>query len=79
MVTSILDSVEGEREFLSRCLNLSADFNVRVCVGRHLANNTIFINIVTILWALKITPPKDSNGKPIIPNTDTVVNDGLVM
>jgi hypothetical protein len=75
---SISDSVAGEREPLLG-FNVFAHRYARICVGRHLANNTIFINIVTVLWALKIEPPKDFNGKAIIPNTDTVVNDGLVM
>ncbi|KAJ4487213.1 cytochrome P450 [Lentinula edodes] len=31
-------------------------FGRRVCVGRHVADNALFINICTILWALRIEP-----------------------
>ena len=56
-------------------------FNVyhRICPGRHLANNELFINIATILWAADISAVKDEAGKPIIPNTLETVNNGLVV
>ena len=51
----------------------------RICVGRHMANNAIFINVATILWAANITALKDEAGKPIIPNTLETVNAGVVV
>jgi len=51
----------------------------RICVGRHMANNSIFINIATILWAANIAAPKDGGGEPIVPDTLETVNAGLVV
>jgi len=44
-----------------------------------MANNSVFINIATILWAANVTAPKDEAGKPIVPDTLETVNAGLVM
>ncbi|KAF8510113.1 cytochrome P450 [Hysterangium stoloniferum] len=43
----------------------SFGFGRRICPGRHLAENTIFIIIVSLLKAFRITPKKDMNGNPI--------------
>ncbi|THU89041.1 cytochrome P450 [Dendrothele bispora CBS 962.96] len=37
-------------------------FGHRTCVGRHVANNSLFITIATILWAMTISPIKETNG-----------------
>ncbi|KAA1476608.1 cytochrome P450 [Dentipellis sp. KUC8613] len=34
-------------------------FGRRICVGRHVANNTLFINAAVLLWAANITRVKD--------------------
>jgi len=44
-----------------------------------MANNSVFINIATILWAANITALKDEAGKLIVPNTLETVNVGLAM
>ncbi|KAJ4470435.1 cytochrome P450 [Lentinula aciculospora] len=44
-------------------------FGKRICVGRHVANNTLFIQIAFILWAFNITPELDENGKPNLPDS----------
>ncbi|KAF9058825.1 cytochrome P450 [Rhodocollybia butyracea] len=36
-------------------------FGRRVCVGRHVADNSLFISIATILWALNIVPSADKD------------------
>ncbi|KAJ7112782.1 cytochrome P450 [Mycena crocata] len=54
-------------------------FGRRICVGRHVGNNSLFIDMAYILWALTIAPCKDGNGIPIMPNTEGYVNDGLVL
>ncbi|KAF8634716.1 hypothetical protein AX17_004119 [Amanita inopinata Kibby_2008] len=41
----------------------------RICVGRHVASNSLFINIACLLWAVNITPVNDETGWPIIPDT----------
>lgn len=54
-------------------------FGRRVCVGRHVANNSLFINIATVLWALKIERKKDEAGKLLPLDVDGFVEDGLVV
>ena len=50
-----------------------------MCVGRHVANNSIFISVATMLWALTIEPQRNANGHPIIPSADQIVNTGLIV
>ena len=50
----------------------------RICVGRHIANSSLFIDIASILWAVNIDPVKDEAGKPIIPDTLETSNAGVV-
>jgi cytochrome P450 len=52
-------------------------FGRRICVGNHLANNTLFINTARILWAAKIECARDENGKELPLDTDTFVGNGL--
>lgn len=54
-------------------------FGRRICVGRHVANNSVYIDIVSLLWGTTIAPLKDAQGKPIMPDTEGFVNDGLVL
>ena len=51
----------------------------RICVGRHVANNSVFIDIACLLWATTIAPIKDSEGRPAMPDTEAFINDGLVL
>ena len=44
--------------------------NHRSCVGRYLAENMIFIALVTLLFAFDISPEVDKNGKTIIPEVE---------
>ena len=44
-----------------------------------MANNSVFINVATVLWAANIAPLKDEEGKPIIPNPLETVNAGVVV
>jgi len=34
-----------------------------------MANNTLFLNIATVLWAANISARKDEGGNPILPDT----------
>ncbi|RPD56282.1 cytochrome P450 [Lentinus tigrinus ALCF2SS1-7] len=36
----------------------------RICLGRHLSDASLFINVASVLHVFKITPPLDANGKP---------------
>ncbi|KAH9179333.1 cytochrome P450 [Lactarius sanguifluus] len=54
-------------------------FGRRLCVGRHVANNSLFIDIAILLWALKFERKKDATGKLLPLNVDGFVEDGLVV
>ncbi|KAF8463381.1 cytochrome P450, partial [Russula ochroleuca] len=43
--------------------HFSYGFGRRLCVGRHMANNSLFINIAVILWASKFGRKKDATGQ----------------
>ena len=54
-------------------------FGRRVCVGKHVANNSLFIDFAMMLWACTIEPGKDENGKVIPIDVDGCIEDGLVV
>ncbi|ESK85742.1 cytochrome p450, partial [Moniliophthora roreri MCA 2997] len=54
-------------------------FGRRLCIGRHVANNSLFIDIACLLWAANIRPVKDAQGKPVMPIESVSINDGLVV
>jgi cytochrome P450 len=54
-------------------------FGRRICVGRHVANNSLFIDIAMMLWAMNIERLTDADGKPTHLEVDDCINDGLVV
>ncbi len=54
-------------------------FGRRACVGKHAANDSLFIDIATVLWAARLEPAYDEIGKEILPDTDTPVDLGTVL
>lgn len=49
----------------------------RICVGRHVANNSMFIEMASLLWAFDFSAPTGPDGKPSLPDLDdTVDNEG---
>jgi cytochrome P450 len=54
-------------------------FGRRLCVGRHVANNSLFIDIAILLWATKIERKKDRSGRLLPLDVDGFVEDGLVV
>ncbi|KAF8912667.1 cytochrome P450 [Mucidula mucida] len=52
-------------------------FGRRNCVGRHLAMQTAYIMVSSLLWAFKIEPAHDANGNDITPDplaySDTLI------
>ncbi|KAJ7605462.1 cytochrome P450 [Mycena polygramma] len=54
-------------------------FGRRLCIGRHVANNSLFIDMACILWAANIRPTKDAAGNPVMPIESESINDGLVV
>ncbi|KAJ7509055.1 cytochrome P450 [Mycena galericulata] len=53
-------------------------FGRRVCIGKYFALDNLFINVATTLWMFDIRRTKDLEGRPIIPNEETV-NIGLAV
>ncbi|KAH8982107.1 cytochrome P450 [Lactarius akahatsu] len=54
-------------------------FGRRVCVGKHVANNSLFIDMAMTLWACNIEPGKDEHGNVISIDTDAVMEDGIAI
>lgn len=54
-------------------------FGRRVCVGKHVANNSLFIDFAMMLWACRIEPGKDERGNVIPIDVDGCIEDGLVV
>ncbi|KAI9056287.1 cytochrome P450 [Trametes sanguinea] len=48
--------------------DLPFGFGRRICVGMHLAQNSLFISVARILWAFDILPALGADGKPIMPD-----------
>ena len=51
----------------------------RACVGKHAANESLFIYIATILWAANLETVRDEDGKEVPFDTDTFVDTGAVL
>ncbi|KAI0041516.1 cytochrome P450 [Auriscalpium vulgare] len=54
-------------------------FGRRICVGRHLANNSLFINMAVLLWAANLEGAKDAQGRPAPIDVDGCLEGGLVV
>ncbi|KAH9012295.1 cytochrome P450 [Lactarius pseudohatsudake] len=54
-------------------------FGRRACVGKHVANDSLFITIATVLWAANLERVRDENGKEVTPDTDAFVDTGMVV
>jgi cytochrome P450 len=54
-------------------------FGRRICVGKHLAKDTLFISTARILWAAILQGARDENGNEVPLDTDTFVDTGLVV
>ncbi|KAI0302988.1 cytochrome P450 [Russula brevipes] len=57
----------------------SYGFGRRNCAGRHMANNSLFINIAILLWATKIERKKDASGQFVPLDVDGFVDRGIVV
>ncbi|PIL29212.1 cytochrome P450 [Ganoderma sinense ZZ0214-1] len=51
-----------------RDFDLPFGFGRRICVGMHLAKNSLFISISQILWAFDILPIAKEDGRPMLPD-----------
>ena len=61
-----------------RAGHVSFGFGRRICVGKDLAAESLFIDIVRILWAAKLEPAQDGNGKEVALDIETIVDAGIV-
>jgi cytochrome P450 len=59
--------------------HFSYGFGRRNCVGRHMADNSLFINIAVLLWASKFERKKDASGRFLPLDMDGWVDVGLVV
>ena len=59
--------------------HVSYGFGRRLCVGRHMANNSLFIDIAIMLWATNIERKKDASGEALPLNVDGFVDHGVVV
>ncbi|KAJ8463615.1 hypothetical protein ONZ45_g17518 [Pleurotus djamor] len=50
-------------------------FGRRICVGRHIANNNLFIQFASMAWACNIQAKKDAHGNPIYPDSKDSLSD----
>jgi cytochrome P450 len=53
-------------------------FGNRICIGRHVANDTMFIAFAILLWALEVVPAKDECGKDIPVDVDGYLDNGML-
>ena len=51
----------------------------RMCVGKDLAIQSLFINIACILWAFNIDKALDNEGRPIVPSRSDCIDEGLAV
>ena len=57
----------------------SYGFGRRTCVGRHLANESLFITIATVLWAARLERDHDYSGKEVPLDTDAFFEKGMIL
>ena len=69
---------DGSSSFRTVVFTLTMTVN-RICVGRDLAQQSLFINIATILWGTDITKATDERAQPIIPSPSDLVDKGVVV
>jgi cytochrome P450 len=53
-------------------------FGRRICVGRHVANDTMFIAYAVMLWAMDLAPGKDEQGRDVPVDVDGYLDSGMV-
>ncbi|KAI0066959.1 cytochrome P450 [Artomyces pyxidatus] len=57
--------------------HLMYGFGRRVCVGRHVANDSLFIDMAVMLWACTLEPAKDEGGEVVSIDVDGRIDVGL--
>ncbi|THU85080.1 cytochrome P450 [Dendrothele bispora CBS 962.96] len=52
-------------------------FGQRICAGRYVANNALFIQIAMVLWTMRLEAIKDSTGVPLKPEIHAENSNGI--
>lgn len=58
--------------------HVSFGFGRRICVGKNLANDSLFIKTARILWAASLKCALDENGKELPPDPNAFMDKGIV-
>ncbi|KAI0301682.1 cytochrome P450 [Multifurca ochricompacta] len=58
--------------------HVSYGYGRRLCVGQYLANDSVFINIATMLWAARFEHEKEGNGQEVSLDADSFIGNGIV-
>ena len=53
-------------------------FGKRACIGKYAANDSLFIDMATVLWAVRLEHAHDENGEEIPVDTETPFDSGIV-
>jgi len=59
--------------------NVAFGFGRRFCVGKDLANNSLYIDISRMLWGVNFECARDENGKEIPLDLNTFVDTGIIV
>ena len=51
----------------------------RFCIGKDVANQSLFMDFATLLWAFNVEKARDVNGQVITPSRTEVIDEGLVV
>ncbi|KAF5346112.1 hypothetical protein D9758_009956 [Tetrapyrgos nigripes] len=74
-----LDPSTGDIKDPSDEGHVSYGFGYRDCVGRHLANDSLFIAIAMIIWSMKIEPGRNENDDVVVPDINAEEMDGFIV
>jgi cytochrome P450 len=58
--------------------HVSFGFGRRICVGKELAANSLFVSVARVLWAANLERARDENGREVPVDTETIVDVGLL-
>jgi cytochrome P450 len=57
----------------------SYGFGRQTCIGKHVANDSLFINMAMVLWDLRVEGPRDESGKKLSLDTESSVDARMVL
>ena len=62
-----------------RAGHVSFGFGRRICVGKDLATESLFINTARILWAAELARPRDNSGKKVPLDIEMAIDGGIAL